>query len=117
MALNKVRMLCSDMSHMPLHTIFKHAGVTQKHGFELEVDIANREINGSIIKMSERAPALLAGKYEFLSGLHHETYVYRAKGDRRFVYLAQPKTTGTIVSSRVPRSRLQNSWKAREFSR
>ena len=89
MALNKVRMLCSHLSHMPLHTIFQHSGVTEKHGFELEVDIANVEMKGSIIKMPERAPALLAGKYEFLSGLHHETYIYRAKGDKRFVYLAQ----------------------------
>jgi Txe/YoeB family toxin of Txe-Axe toxin-antitoxin module len=89
MALNKVRLLCSDISHMPLHTIFQRSGVTEKHGFELEVDIANREMGGSIIKMPERAPALLTGRYEFLSGLHHETYIYRAKGDKRFVYLAQ----------------------------
>ncbi|HEY2989485.1 MAG TPA: ABC transporter substrate-binding protein [Candidatus Binatia bacterium] len=86
---NKVRMLCSDLSHMPLHTIFRHSGVTEKHGFELEVDIANIEVGGSIIKMSERAPGLLTGRYEFLSGLHHETYIYRAKGDKRLVYLAQ----------------------------
>ena len=89
MALKKVRMLCSDISHMPLHTIFTHAGVTEKHGFELEVDIANMKTGSSIIKMPDRAPALLTGKYEFLSGLHHETYIYRAKGDKRFVYLAQ----------------------------
>ena len=83
--MNKIRMLCSDLSHMPLHTIFRHSGVAEKHGFELEVDIANIEMDGSIITMQERAPALLAGKYEFLSGLHHETYIYRAKGDKRFV--------------------------------
>ncbi|HEY3303749.1 MAG TPA: ABC transporter substrate-binding protein [Candidatus Binatia bacterium] len=89
MALNKVRMLCSDISHMPLHTIFRHSGVTEKYGFELEVDIANLKTGDSVIKMSERAPGLLTGKYEFLSGLHHETYIYRAKGDKRLVYLAQ----------------------------
>jgi hypothetical protein len=63
MALNKVRMLCSDIPHMPLHTIFRHSGVTEKHGFELEVDIANVEMKGSIITMPERAPGLLSGKY------------------------------------------------------
>ncbi len=89
MALNKIRLLCSDLSHMPLHTIFRHSGVAEKHGLEVEVDIANMEIGGSIIRMPDRAPALLTGKYEFLSGLHHETYIYRAKGDKRFVYLAQ----------------------------
>ncbi len=89
MALNKIRLLCSDLSHMPLHTILRHSGVAEKHGLEVEVDIANMEMNGAIITMPERAPALLTGKYQFLSGLHHETYVYRAKGDKRFVYLAQ----------------------------
>jgi ABC-type nitrate/sulfonate/bicarbonate transport system substrate-binding protein len=89
MALNKIRLLCSDLSHMPLHTILKHSGVAEKHGFELEVDIAHMETNGAMITMPERAPLLLTGKYEFLSGLHHETYIYRAKGDKRFVYLAQ----------------------------
>jgi hypothetical protein len=89
MALKKVRMLCSDLSHMPLHTILRHSGVAEKHGFELEVDIANIEMGGSTITMPERAPGLLTGKYQFLSGLHHETYIYRAKGDKRFVYLAQ----------------------------
>jgi len=39
--------------------------------------------------MGDRARCLLEGDYEFLSGLHHETYIYRAKGDKRFLYLAQ----------------------------
>jgi len=42
-----------------------------------------------MIRMQERAPLLLDGIYDFLSGLHHETYVYRARGDKRLVYLAQ----------------------------
>lgn len=90
MALNKIRLLCSDLSHMPLHTILKHSGVAERHGFEMEVDIAHMATKeGAVLTMPERAPALLTGKYEFLSGLHHETYVYRAKGDKRLVYLAQ----------------------------
>src|SRR5215203_3419579 len=39
--------------------------------------------------MNERAPKLLDGTYDFLSGLHHEPYYYRARGNKRFVYLAQ----------------------------
>ncbi len=90
MVLSKIRLLCSDISHMPLHFTFRDSGVTQKHGFELEVDIAEvKQGDRPVRKMRERASCLLAGDYEFLSGLHHETYVYRAKGDKRFVYLAQ----------------------------
>jgi hypothetical protein len=75
---------------MALHFTFRDSGVTQKHGFELEIDIAEvKQGNRPVRKMSDRARCLLAGDYEFLSGLHHETYVYRAKGDKRFVYLAQ----------------------------
>lgn len=90
MVLKKIRLLASAISHMPLHFTFRDSGVTQKHGFELDVDISNFRIPGKPVrKMSERATSLLAGDYEFLSGLHHETYIYRAKGDKRFLYLAQ----------------------------
>ena len=41
------------------------------------------------LALDVRAPKLLEGAYDFLSGLHHEPYYYRAKGDKRFVYLAQ----------------------------
>ncbi len=86
----KIRMLCSDISHMSLHFVFRDSGVSQKHGFELEVDITKFSQGGRRIRqMKDRAPCLLAGEYEFLSGLHHETYIYRAKGDKRFLYLAQ----------------------------
>ncbi len=90
MGLGKIRMLSSAISHMPLHFTFRDSGVTQKHGFELEVDIARYPQGGRAIRsMPDRAPTLLNGDYDFLSGLHHEPYVYRAKGDKRFVYLAQ----------------------------
>ena len=90
MALKKIKMLSSAISHMPLHFTFRESGVAQKHGFELEVDVTNLSVAGRPArKMSDRAPSLLAGDYQFLSGLHHETYVYRAKGDKRLVYLAQ----------------------------
>src|SRR5581483_6748728 len=42
-----------------------------------------------MVTMPDRAPRLLDGTFDFLSGLHHETYIYRARGDKRFVYLAQ----------------------------
>lgn len=90
MVLPKVRLLVSSISHMPLHTIFRDSGVTEKHGFQLEVDIVNvKQGQRPVRGFADRAPCLLAGEYEFLSGLHHETYVYRAKGDKRLVYLAQ----------------------------
>ena len=90
MDFGKIRLLCSDISHMSLHFVFRESGVSQKHGFDLEVDIAKYSQGGRPIRqMKDRAPYLLAGEYEFLSGLHHETYIYRAKGDKRFLYLAQ----------------------------
>ena len=90
MVLPRIRMLASDISHMPLHTVWRDSGITQKHGFELEVDVAGFQVPGqTFIPMSERAPSLLGGTYQMLSGLHHEPYYYRARGDKRFVYLAQ----------------------------
>jgi hypothetical protein len=90
MGFQKIRLLCSAVSHMPLIFTFRDSGVTEKYGFELEVDIAGFSQPGKPARpMSDRASLLLEGEYEFLSGLHHQTYVYRAKGDRRFVYLAQ----------------------------
>lgn len=86
----RIRMLCSDISHMPLLFVWRDSGVAEKHGFELKVDISNVELEGQpYVDINERAPRLLDGTYDFLSGLHHETYVYRARGDKRFVYLAQ----------------------------
>jgi hypothetical protein len=86
----QVTMLCSAISHMPLHFVWMQSGVTQKHGFELKVDMAGIAPPGQDrIRMGDRAEVLLNGAYDFLSGLHHETYIYRAKGDKRFVYLAQ----------------------------
>src|ERR1043166_136085 len=94
MAQEKIRMLSSAVSHMPLLFTFRDSGVTEKHGFELEVDIAGFERAGKPIRpMSARPSLLLDGEYEFLSGLHHQTYVYRAKGDKRFVYLAQTQNS------------------------
>ena len=39
--------------------------------------------------MAHRAKLALAGEIDFLSGLHHETYRERAKGEKRLTYLAQ----------------------------
>lgn len=92
MALRSIRMLCSAISHMPLHFVFRESGVTRKHGFELEIDIARVDgDNKPVRSMEDRAKLLLDGDYEFLSGLHHEPYQYRARKDSRFVYLAQPQ--------------------------
>jgi len=64
--------------------------VTRKYGFDLDLDIVNvPQGNKPVRKFSDRVPTLLSGEYEFLSGLHHETYVCRARGEKRLVYLAQ----------------------------
>ena len=69
MSLEKIRLLCSAVSHMPLIFTFRDSGVTEKYGFELEVDIAGFDRQGKPPRrMSERASLLLDGEYEFLSG-------------------------------------------------
>jgi NMT1/THI5 like protein len=94
MGFAKIRLLSSAVSHMPLIFTLRDSGLTEKYGFELEVDIAGFSRPGKLPRpMSERASLLLQGEYEFLSGLHHQTYVYRAKGDKRFVYLAQTQNS------------------------
>src|SRR5713226_3274489 len=86
----RIKMLASEISHMPLLAVWRDSGVTKKHGFDLELAVANFDLPGQgLIPMSERAPTLLDGTYDFLSGLHHEPYYYRARGDKRFIYLAQ----------------------------
>ena len=87
----KIRLLCSDISHMALLSVLRDSGVPQHHGFELDVDVATIPPRDGrpVRSMKQRATSLLAGEYEFLSGLHHETYIYRAQGDKRFVYLGQ----------------------------
>jgi ABC-type nitrate/sulfonate/bicarbonate transport system substrate-binding protein len=86
----KIKVLSSSISHMPLHFVFRDSGVTAKHGFELDVDIAKvPQIGKKTRSIRERAALLLAGEYQFLSGLHHEPYLYRARGDKRLVFLAQ----------------------------
>ncbi|MGH7769682.1 MAG: ABC transporter substrate-binding protein [Candidatus Binatia bacterium] len=86
----KIKLLSSSISHMPLHFVFRDSGVAEKHGFELDVDIAKVPQLGKKTRgIRERAALLLEGEYQFLSGLHHEPYLYRARGDKRLVFLAQ----------------------------
>ncbi|WP_459968641.1 ABC transporter substrate-binding protein [Nocardioides pyridinolyticus] len=75
---------------MALGYVWRDSGITQKHGFDLVTHIANADVPGQPrIEMGQRGPKVLAGEYQFMSGLHHDTYAYRARGDKRFVYLAQ----------------------------
>ena len=86
----KIKILSSSISHMPLHFVLRDSGVAEKHGFELDVDIAKVPRMGRKTRgIRERAALLLSGEYQFLSGLHHEPYLYRARGDNRLVFLAQ----------------------------
>ncbi|HEY6364907.1 MAG TPA: ABC transporter substrate-binding protein [Candidatus Binatia bacterium] len=85
-----IRILSSSISHMPLHFVFRDCGITDKYGFKLEIDIAKvPQIGKKTRTIRERASLLLSGEYQFLSGLHHEPYLYRARGDKRLVFLAQ----------------------------
>jgi hypothetical protein len=86
----KIKILSSSISHMPFHFVFRDSGVTGKYGFELDIDIAKvPRLGRTTRRISERASLLLSGEYQFLSGLHHEPYLYRARGDKRLVFLAQ----------------------------
>jgi hypothetical protein len=85
-----MRMLCSDISHLALHSVWRDSGVTQRHGFELVVHVSDIDLPGQpFVPIPDRGPRLLDGTYDILSGLHHETYSTRARGDKRYVYLAQ----------------------------
>src|SRR5207244_1116649 len=85
-----VNMLCSHISHMAFLFVWRDSGVTQKQGFDLHVDVTGKQIPGQTFRgFPDRAPLLLDGTYDFLSGLHHEPYYYRARGDKRFIYIAQ----------------------------
>ena len=87
---DKIKILSSSISHMPLHFVLRDSGVTEKYGFELEIDITKVPQKGKTTRtIRERASLLLSGEYQFLSGLHHEPYLYRARGDKRLVFLAQ----------------------------
>ena len=85
-----VKMLASDFSHLPLLYVWRDSGVCQQHGFDLIVHATKmKSPDQPLLANSDRAPMLLDGTYDFLSGLHHEPYYYRAQGDKRFVYIAQ----------------------------
>lgn len=89
-AYDKIKILSSSISHMPLHFVFRDSGVTEKYGFKLDIDVAKVPQMGKKTRtIPERASLLLSGEYQFLSGLHHEPYLYRARGDKRLVFLAQ----------------------------
>jgi ABC-type nitrate/sulfonate/bicarbonate transport system substrate-binding protein len=88
--MQKVNVLVSAISHMPLWAVWRESGLARKNGIDLEFDVAEWSIGGRpAVSMKRRAELLLDGSYQFLSGLHHEPYTYRARGDKRFVYLAQ----------------------------
>src|SRR4051812_33897533 len=90
MVKSQVKMLASSISHGPLLYVWRDSGVTQLNGFELSIDVTAVKVPGQrFIKNAERAELLLTGEYDILSGLHIEPYYYRARGDKRFVYLAQ----------------------------
>jgi NitT/TauT family transport system substrate-binding protein len=79
-------LLASDPSHLPFLFVFKESGVMAKYGYEIDLHIVG---GAKAPTMKHRAKLALAGEIDFLSGLHHETYRERAKGEKRLTYLAQ----------------------------
>jgi NitT/TauT family transport system substrate-binding protein len=79
-------LLASDPSHLPFLFVFKESRVLEKYGYEIDLHIVG---GAKAPTMAHRAKLALAGEIDFLSGLHHETYRERAKGEKRLTYLAQ----------------------------
>ena len=79
-------LLASDASHLPFLYVFKDSKVMEKYGYEIDLHIVG---DAKAPTMAHRAKLALAGEIDFLSGLHHETYRERAKGEKRLTYLAQ----------------------------
>ncbi len=79
-------LLASDPSHLPFLFVFKESKVMEKYGYEIDLHIVG---GAKAPTMAHRAKLALAGEIDFLSGLHHETYRERAKGEKRLTYLAQ----------------------------
>ena len=84
--IRQLALLASDSSHLPLLTVFRESGVTQKYGIEIELDVVG---GAKAPTMAHRTSLIFAGEIDFVSGLHHETYRARARGEKRLVYLAQ----------------------------
>ena len=49
----RIRLLCSHVSHAPLHFAFRDSGVAQRHGFELELDIVNVNLGEKPVKFPD----------------------------------------------------------------
>src|ERR1700675_357420 len=84
--MGQLALLASDSSHLPLLTVFNESGVTQKYGFEIELEVVG---GARAPTMAHRTRLIFAGEIDFVSGLHHETYRARSRGEKRLVYLAQ----------------------------
>ena len=96
-------LLASDSSHLPLLYVFRDSRVMEKYGYEIELHIVG---GAKAPTMQHRAKLALAGEIDFLSGLHHETYRERAKGERRLTYLAQAQNNwdDRLVAARAVQS-------------
>jgi NitT/TauT family transport system substrate-binding protein len=79
-------LLASDSSHLPFLYVFKESNVMEKYGYEIDLHVVG---GAKAPTMAHRAKLALAGEIDFLSGLHHETYRERARGEKRLTYLAQ----------------------------
>ncbi len=70
----------------PFSTSSKNPRSWRSTAYEIDLHIVG---GAKAPTMAHRAKLALAGEIDFLSGLHHETYRERAKGEKRLTYLAQ----------------------------
>jgi ABC-type nitrate/sulfonate/bicarbonate transport system substrate-binding protein len=99
--LRTLDLLASDSSHLPFLFVFKESSVMEKYGFDIDLHIVG---DAKAPTMAHRAKLALSGEIDFLSGLHHETYRERAKGEKRLTYLAQAQNNWDdrlIASSKI----------------
>ncbi len=76
--MDQIALLASDASHMPLLTVFRESGVSQKYGFDIDLHLVGDALAPT---MKHRSRLMLYGEIDFVSGLHHETYRQRANGE------------------------------------
>ena len=84
--LRTLDLLASDSSHLPFLYVFKESGVMEKYGFEIDLHIVGGAKASTMVYCVKLA---LVGEIDFLSGLHHEIYRERVKGEKWLTYLVQ----------------------------
>ena len=105
-------LLASDSSHLPFLYVFKNPRSWKNTAIEIDLHIVG---GAKAPTMAHRAKLALAGEIDFLSGLHHETYRERAKGEKRLTYLAQAQNNWDDRLVALPEIKNVNDLKGRKI--